>query len=377
MSNNFLIPKSFVLNHPSRKTTSTATSKILANSKSFDFHKSLKGYNCSPLVSLKSLSNDLNIKNLFVKDESERFGLNAFKVLGASYAINHILNNESNISVFCTATDGNHGRALAWSANNQNKKCVVYVPENTTDLRIDAIINEGAEVYKLQMNYEKTCDYAKEMSQKHGWTLVQDTSWDNYEEIPSLIMSGYLTHFIEIENQLQSIYNSEIDIIFLQCGVGSWAASCIWYFLNNYTGKTPKIVLVEPVESAGVFESFKLGSRSSPKGSYSTIMAGLNCGIPSKNAWEIIKNGCDAVILISDTDAIDAIRKYYYPKGNDFRVVSGESGAAGLAGLVRCTSDPDLNKLREHINLNTKSNILLFNTEGATDINDFNQIINV
>ena len=367
----------YFLNYPNNKINSNKTSDILENSGSLNFHKSLDNYNSSPLVNLKSLSKKLKINNLFVKDESNRFGLNAFKVLGASYAIYHILKDEPNISVFCSATDGNHGRALAWSANNQNKKCVVYVPENTTDLRIDAIINEGAEVYKLQMNYEKTCDYAKEMSQKHGWTLVQDTSWDNYEEIPSLIMSGYLTHFIEIENQLQSIYNSEIDIIFLQCGVGSWAASCIWYFLNNYTGKTPKIVLVEPVESAGVFESFEKGARISPKGNFNTIMAGLNCGIPSKNAWDIIKSGCDASIIISDDYVIKATREYYYPRDNDQRIISGESGAAGLAGLLRCISDPDLNKLREHINLNSKSNILLFNTEGATDINDFNQIINV
>ena len=151
----------YFLNQAKNIVISNNTSEILKNSKSLSFHKNLKVYNSSPLISLMSLAKELKINNLFVKDESERFGLNAFKVLGASYAINHLLNNESNITTFCTATDGNHGRAVAWAARNENKKCVVYVPKNTTKLRMDAIVNEGAKVYKLEMNYEKTCDYAK------------------------------------------------------------------------------------------------------------------------------------------------------------------------------------------------------------------------
>ena len=365
----------FFLNHPNNKITPTISTEILTNSSSMIFHSNLKDYNCPPLVSLKSLAKELNINNLFVKDESERFGLNAFKVLGASYAVNHLLNNESNITTFCTATDGNHGRAVAWSARKENKKCIVYVPENTTNLRMNAISKEGAEVYKLKMNYEKTCDYAKKMSLENNWTLIQDTSWDNYEEIPSLIMSGYLTHFHELENQMELNYNSKIDIIFLQCGVGSWPAACIWYFLNKYRADRPKIVIVEPIESAGVFESFNLGYRSSPNGSYKTIMAGLNCGIPSKNGWNIIKNACDASIRISDDYVIEATNKYYYPSHDDIRIISGESGAAGLAGLLKVISDSTFDSLRKHINLNSSSNVLLFNTEGATDINNFNKII--
>ena len=367
--------KDFFLNHPNNKITPTISTKILENSSSMKFHINLEDYNCPPLVSLKSLAKELKINNLFVKDESERFGLNAFKVLGASYAVYQLLNTESDITTFCTATDGNHGRAVAWSASKENKKCVVYVPEDTTKLRMNAISKEGAEVYKLEMNYEKTCDYAKKMSLENNWTLIQDTSWDNYEEIPSLIMSGYLTHFHELENQMGLNYNCKIDIIFLQCGVGSWPASCIWYFLNKYKGDRPKIVIVEPLESAGIFESFNLGYRSSPNGNYKTIMAGLNCGIPSKNGWDIIKNGCDASIRISDDYVIKASRKYYYPNDRDKRIISGESGAAGLAGLLKIISDPTFDKLREHINFSSKSNILLFNTEGATDMHDFNQII--
>ena len=143
--------KDFFLNHPNNKIIPTISTEILANSSSMKFHTNLEDYNCPPLVNLKSLAKELKINNLFVKDESERFGLNAFKVLGASYAVNHLLNHESNITTFCTATDGNHGRAVAWSARKENKKCIVYVPENTTNLRMNAISKEGAEVYKLKM----------------------------------------------------------------------------------------------------------------------------------------------------------------------------------------------------------------------------------
>ena len=367
--------RDYFLNYPDNKINPNKTSNVLENSESLNFHKSLDNYNISPLINLKSLSKKLNINNLFVKDESNRFGLNAFKVLGASYAIYHILKDEPNIPVFCTATDGNHGKAVAWATKRYNKKCIVYVPRNTTDLRIKAISKAGAKVYKLDMNYEDTCDYAREISLKNNWKLIQDTSWDGYEYIPSLIMSGYLTHFNELESQLVLNYKNKIDIIFLQCGVGSWAASCIWYFLNKHKVNRPKIVIVEPTESAGIFESFEKGARITPKGNFNTIMAGLNCGIPSKNAWDIIKSGCDASIIISDDYVIKATREYYYPRDNDPRIISGESGAAGLGGLLKSIFDPAFDKLRKHINLNPKSNVLLFNTEGATDINDFNEII--
>ena len=141
----------FFLNHPNNKITPTISTEILTNSSSMIFHSNLKDYNCPPLVSLKSLAKELNINNLFVKDESERFGLNAFKVLGASYAVNHLLNNESNITTFCTATDGNHGKALAWSSMMYNRKCVVYVPRNTSKLRIKGISSYGAKVEILDL----------------------------------------------------------------------------------------------------------------------------------------------------------------------------------------------------------------------------------
>ena len=365
----------FIINNCSNSLNDNFSNSVLKSSNSFKFHTNQNYYNKTPLVNLVSLSDHLGLKNIFVKDESNRFGLNSFKVLGSTYAIHEILKNNPNIKVFCTATDGNHGKGLAWAAQKFSKKAIVFVPRDTSKNRIKAIQLYDAIVYQLDLNYEETCVYASKKCDENGWQLVQDASWENYEEIPSLIMSGYLTHFKEIEFPNNKNSKSKFDIIFLQCGVGSWASSCIWYYLNHYKEHRPKIVLVEPEESCGVFESFKNGDRISPNTSFNTIMAGLNCGIPSKNAWEIIKNGCDAVIKISDEQTKKAMKQFYNPIGNDLKIISGESGAAALGGLIKVLDFEQPNDLKKHLNLNQDSKILLFNTEGDTDPDSFKKIV--
>lgn len=365
----------FFLNIPNNKLDDTETEQILGKSDSEKFHKTLPNYFKTQLFELKNLSGKLGIDNIFLKDESKRFNLNAFKGLGASYAINKLLIDHPETSVFCTATDGNHGRAVAWSALINDKKSVVYVPKDTTKERIEAIAQFGAKVIQLNKNYEETCDYAASQSTLNNWMLVQDTSWDGYEKVPALIMSGYLTHFKEMEDSINSDIMPLVDIIFLQCGVGSWPASCIWYYLNRYKENKPKIVLVEPNEASGVLHSFKRNQRVSPNVSFETIMAGLNCGIPSKSAWEIIKKGCDAVMIINDEDAKTSMRALYNPIKDDAKIISGESGAAGLAGLIKCLKDPALSELKNHIGLSSKSRVLVFNTEGDTDKSSFKSII--
>lgn len=363
------------LNFPNHKLGNTLTDRILLESDSLEFHKTLSNYSDSKLYNLKNLSQKLGFEAIYLKDESTRFNLNSFKGLGASYAIHRILLKDPNISVFCTATDGNHGRAVAWSASIHNKTSVVYVPKDTTKQRINAISQYGGEVIQLNMNYEETCNYAANQSNLNNWMLVQDTSWIDYEEIPALIMAGYLTHFKEMEDIINLHEEPKVDIIFLQCGVGSWPASCIWYYLNRYKQSKPKIVLVEPDESSGVLNSFKNNLRVSPKGNFKTIMAGLNCGVPSKSAWRIIKNGCDASISISDEYSKNAMRTLFNPIKDDPKIISGESGAAGLGGLLKCIKDPGLSKLNQHIGLNSESRILIFSTEGDTDKASFESII--
>ena len=367
--------KDFIINYPSNILLKDITNQILKNSNSIFYHRTIENYKESPLHRLFALSNYLKISNLYVKDESNRFGLDSFKVLGGSYAVSQILKKKPNTSVFCTATDGNHGKGLAWSAEKYKKKCIVFVPNDTSKLRIKAISDLGAKVEQLEMNYEDTCKYAAEISLKMNWELVQDASWVNYELIPAYIMSGYLTHFIEMEDTINKLNKPDLDIVIIQCGVGSWPASCIWYYINRYGKNKPKIILVEPTESCGVYQSFHEGKRISPKGNLSTIMSGLNCGIPAKSAWEIIKRGCDGVIKITDSEVKLAMKIFYNPLLSDSKIISGESGAAGLAGLIKCLNDNNLKKLKDHIGLNKDSRVLVFNTEGNTDKNSFSKIV--
>ncbi len=368
--------KEFYLNSPNNNLKNNITNTTLLNSDSLSYHKTLHEYFPTPIYSLKNLSKKIGVKEIYVKDESERFGLNAFKGLGASFAIHKLLMQNPNISTFCTATDGNHGRAVAWAATKHNKKSVIFVPKETSKERIDAISNHGAEVIQLNMNYEDSCKHASKTSAKNNWQLVQDTSWENYEEIPAYIMSGYITHLREMENSLNNFNIPNIDIVFLQAGVGSWPASCIWYYINRYDIKRPKLVLVEPENSSGILQSFMSNKRITPSRNIETIMAGLSCGIPSKSAWEIIKNGCDAVLTISDNYAKKAMKMLFFPIKSDKRIISGESGAAGLAGLIKCLNSKNYVDLKEHIGLDSSSRILIFSTEGNTDKDSFNSIIN-
>ncbi len=366
---------SFYLNNPSNKIVENVTCAILKKSKSLEFHSSLPLYQPTPLVHLPDLSKKYKVGNIYIKDEAFRFGLNAFKGLGASYAINEILKEKPHITTFCTATDGNHGRAVAWSANFFNKKAVVFVPKDTTKQRMEAIKKEGAKVEQVNGDYDETVVYAEERSKINGWELVQDTAWKNYEEIPAQIMAGYLTLFKEIEDSLHLPLQAKIDIVFLQAGVGSFAGAGIFYYLEKYAANRPKIVIVEPKEADAVLSSFKKGEISTSKGNGTTIMAGLNCGTPSLGAWNLLKNGTDVSIKIDDKYSMQAMRELYYPIGSDKKIISGESGVGGFAGFIAIMKDDEFSSLQKDLNINQNTNILFISTEGATDINMFNHIV--
>lgn len=365
----------YYINKPDNILPKGLTDSILRSSDPLEYHRTLKDYTVTPIIELKELAQSFGVKNIFVKDESYRFGLNAFKGLGASFAIFKILEKDPDIETFCSATDGNHGRAVAWSAKLFGKKSKIFVPKDTTKARIQAIEKEGAVVEKVDANYDETCEWAKKKSSENGWKLVQDTASGNYEEIPAYIMAGYLTHFKELEDSLHTLPKPKIDIVFLQAGVGSWPAAAAWYYLNRYGKNKPKIVLVEPIEAAGILASFKKGERTKPEGSFQTIMAGLNCGIPSLTAWEILKHSADAAIAIEDSFTKQAIRQLYYPTNDDTRIISGESGAGGLAGFIALMTDPQFRELKEALNINAESRVLFYSTEGDTDPENFKNII--
>lgn len=365
----------YFINNPSNSLAPSLTTGIFEESDAMEFHRGLEIYKPTPLVELKSLAKEMGVGKIYLKDESFRFGLNAFKGLGASYAIHKILEKDPSVEIFCTATDGNHGRAVAWSAKIFGKESRIYVPRNTARSRIEAIEGEGAVVEEINGTYEETCAYAQIMSEGNGWKLVQDAANIDYEEIPAHIMAGYFTHFKELEDTLHVLPQAKVDLVFLQCGVGSWPASAAWYYVNRYGKNKPKLVAVEPVEAAGLLASFNAGERISPKGKLKTIMAGLNCGIPSTSAWDILKNTVDATMAIPDSFTIKAIRRLYYSKGDDPRIISGESGAGGIAGFIALMTDPQFEGLKNSLKIDSSSRILFYSTEGATDPGNYQLIL--
>ncbi len=368
-------PDPYYINKPSNTLKEDLTTAIFEESKAMEFHKGLESYKPTPLIVLKELAEEMGVEKIYVKDESFRFKLNAFKGLGASYAIHKILEKDPNIETFCTATDGNHGRAVAWSSHMLGKSARIYVPKDTTYFRIEAIELEGAIVEQFNGNYEETCAYAKIMAEGNGWTLVQDNADEDYEEIPAHIMAGYFTHFQELENSLHPASRPEIDVVFLQSGVGSWPAAAAWYYLNRYGKNKPKLVIIEPEEAAGFLTSLNAGKRSSPKGNNNTTMAGLNCGIPSSTAWNILKDTADAAMAISDEVMEEAVNTLHFPLGEDPKITAGESGAAGFAGFMAIMADPRFEELKNFLNINEESRLLFFNTEGDTDPTNYRKII--
>ncbi|MDD2564160.1 MAG: diaminopropionate ammonia-lyase [Salinivirgaceae bacterium] len=363
-------------NSPNNIILDDITKEILEKHNALEFHATLQGYKPTPLIHLPELSKKHNVGNIYIKDESHRFGLNAFKVLGASYAIHQLLAKNPESETFCTATDGNHGRAVAWSAKKFGKKAVIYVPDDTTAQRIKVIENEGAKVIQIDGNYDDACQEAEKTSKANNWILVQDMAWEGYEEIPALIMAGYLTLFKELEENLHTSSDSNVDIVFLQAGVGSMAGAGVYYYLNKYGANRPKIVIVEPKEADGILLSFQNNKLSTSVGNSTTIMAGLNCGTPSLGAWGLLKNGTDYSIRIKDKYAKQAIRELYFPTGSDKRIISGESGVGGVAGFLAIMNDVDFQTVKESLDIGSKTNILFISTEGDTDKKVFDQIIN-
>ncbi|MFH1700875.1 MAG: diaminopropionate ammonia-lyase [Candidatus Zixiibacteriota bacterium] len=361
---------------------------------SIEFHRRLPQYNPTPLISLSELSRHLGIGKLYVKDEAHRFGLKAFKSLGASYAIYRFLISENIIAAsekldlknippgkftFCTATDGNHGRAVAWTAKIMSQKAVIFMPKSAVPARIQNIESENARVIIVDGEYDDAVKASARTAKENGWIVISDTAYENYMQIPSDIMAGYQTMFKEIESQLElRNYNIPgIDLVVLQGGVGSFAASAAWYFCNRYPQKKSKLIIVEPTEAACLMASAKSpdGTLTVFEGSFKTIMAGLNCGTPSITAWPILKQTVDAFIAISDDYAREAMRKYYFPLKGDLQIISGESGASGLAGLLAIMKSPKLKNLKQLLALDNNSRVLIFNTEGDTDPINFNRIV--
>jgi len=362
-----------------------------------ELHRSIPDYSPTPLVELPALAANLGVDRLLVKDEAHRFGLKAFKSLGATYAIYRFLReylkdrnrpcpppakfylvrnvlSDAELT-FCTATDGNHGRGVAWVARLLRQKAIIYMPAGTVKARIENIKQEGAEVVVIDGTYDDCVQRCVSEAETNGWQIISDTSWAGYETIPRWIMAGYLTLFREIELALNPV--DRIDLVIVQGGVGALAAAAVWYFRKLWTCLQPQLVSVEPEQAACLLESIASsgGEPIMSTGRQDSIMAGLNCGMPSPVAWPLIKYGFNAFLHVSDKACIEAMRTYYNTLGDDPRIVSGESGAAGLAALIELTQRGSLAQARLSLGLDSNARILLLNTEGDTDPESFRRVL--
>lgn len=362
------------------------------------FHESFPEYSLTPLQNLNQLATHLGVAGVYVKDESYRFGLNAFKVLGGSFAIAAYLakrlgkdvsqlDYETLISdetreqlgeiTFATTTDGNHGRGVAWTANRLKQKSVVYMPKGSSITRLNNIKAEGADAYITELNYDDAVRLTAENAQKYGWIVVQDTAWDGYEEIPTWIMQGYGTMAAEALEQLQELEVDKPTHIFIQAGVGSLAGAIQGYFASVFGEDRPKTIVVESNQADCLYQSVMAndGQPHSVTGDLNTIMAGLACGEANTISWGVLRDYSEMFISCPDWVAAKGMRMLGNPLKEDYRVISGESGAVTTGLLASIMTDENMKEIKAALGLDENSKILLFSTEGDTDPDKYRSIV--
>jgi len=362
------------------------------------FHASFPEYSMTPLRSLENLAKQLGVGGIYVKDESYRFGLNAFKVLGASFAIAKYLAKCLNLDVgelsfsmlasaeirnklgeitFVTATDGNHGRGVAWAARQLQQKSVVYMPKGSSLTRLENIRAEGATASITDLNYDEAVRLAADKAAEFGWVVVQDTAWEGYEEIPTWIMQGYGTIAAESLEQLQQQGIEKPTHILLQAGVGSFAGAIEGYFASVFGKEKPKTMIVESDLADCLYQS-AIANDEQPRivtGDMATIMAGLACGEPNRIGWEVLRDYSDMFFSCSDDVSAKGMRLLGNPLGTDNRVISGESGAVTAGLLMSLLEKTDLQNAKDSLGLDKDSRILLISTEGDTDPVKYRSIV--
>ena len=363
------------------------------------FHESFPQYERTPLVSLAHAAARLGLRGLFVKDESYRFGLNAFKVLGGSFAIaseiadmlgrdiektdyayltGDSLKAEFGQATFFTATDGNHGRGVAWSARQLGQSAVVLMPAGTVKSRFDTIAKEGAKVTIEDANYDECVRRAERLAKKtERGIVVQDTAWPGYERIPCRIMQGYGTMAGEAAEQLREAGVNRPTHVFIQAGVGSLAGAIAGYYANLYGENRPKLIVME-ADAADCHYQSALAGDGKPRavtGDLGTMMAGLACGEVNPISFDILKNHADCFISCDDEISARGMRMLAKPQGGDAAIVSGESGAIGTGLVSAIMEEESLKDLRDALGLDENSVVLLFSTEGATDPENYAKVV--
>lgn len=390
----------WVVNHMPKSDDKQLQVMDLQNvEKAMAFHRSFPQYSVTPLARLNGMAQRLGLNGLYVKDESYRFGLNAFKVLGGSFAMARYIAEKTGKDVgemtydyltgdqlkkdfgqatFFTATDGNHGRGVAWAANKLGQKAVVHMPKGSTQTRFDNIQKEGAQVTIEEMNYDDCVRLAaKEANETVNGVIVQDTAWDGYEDIPGWIMQGYGTMAAEAAEQLRQMELDRPTHIFVQAGVGSLAGAVVGYYSNLYPSAPPKMIVMEAQAADCLYRGAEAGD-GKPRivdGDLNTIMAGLACGEPNTISWDILRNHVTAFLSCPDWVSAKGMRMLASPVRGDPAVTSGESGAVGMGVIATLMEDDSYRDLREAIGLDRHSRVLMFSTEGDTDPDKYRKVV--
>ena len=353
------------------------------------FHRRLPGYEVTPLVDAPKLAEALGVGKVFVKDESSRLGLPAFKVLGASWAVYRALEERLGKDFrdweeiwelkgrleslrplsLVAATDGNHGRAVARVARLMGLGAKIFVPDGMALARRKSIAEEGAEVIVVDGTYDEAVELSTAEAGERT-LLVSDMSWPGYERIPLWVIEGYSTMLWEIDDELERRNEVGPDLVVVQVGVGAFAAAVARHFRRPGASTRPKLMGVEPANANCLLESVAAGRIVSVPGPHDSIMSGLNCGRPSLVAWPTVSVGIDLLVTIDDGSASEAMRL-----AAESGIVSGETGAAGLGGLLELVGAGEEEAARRALGVGEDTRVLFFNCEGATDPDAYRRIV--
>ncbi|RVD71479.1 diaminopropionate ammonia-lyase [Mesorhizobium sp. M4A.F.Ca.ET.029.04.2.1] len=346
----------------------------------------------TPLHALPALADEIGIGALYVKDEGQRLGLGSFKALGGAYAVIRLVLEEAgkwlgrtvdigeindakvreiaSSMIFVCATDGNHGRSVAQGAGLVGARSVIFVHAGVSRERVAAIARFGAEIVQVEGGYDHAVREVARVGAERGWKIVSNTSWPGYERVPGLVMQGYT---VIVRETLRQVAEPPTHV-FLQAGVGGFAAAIAGHMAIMLGGRRPKAVVVEPVRSACVYASAEAGRPATIAHQQSTVMAMLECAEPSLVAWRVLARVGDAFMTVEEEDAVAVMKRLARPLGNDPAIISGESGGAGLAGLIRAAGDK---QMRAALDLDTHSRVLVINSEGATDPGRYAELVGV
>lgn len=351
------------------------------------------GYKVTPLHQLNALAAELHIDKIWYKDEAERFGLGSFKALGGAYGVfrqlKEIIESKTGKLVtitglldrsygpivsditFTSATDGNHGRSVAWGAQLFGCRSVIYIPARVSEGRQLAIEKFGAQVIRVAGNYDDSVRQAAVDALHSDRIIISDTSYDGYTTIPKFVALGYTVMLKEIINQLGGTIPTHV---FLQGGVGCLASAVCAYFWQYWEGERPRLIIVEPEAANCLQQSARFGSPVAVKGDLETLMAGLACGEVSLLAWQILSIGCDDFITLDEGSVVPCMRLLAKGSGGDPDIVAGESAVAGLAALIETRQSKDQ---AVNLDLNSGSRVLVIGTEGATDQALYDKLVNL